>query len=481
MALRDYFTLGGVEIANHVRLAKYLEAESVGSPLTSAGACVCPTLTAEMLGDEPYVDPAADEAPWYDPNVPASEEFAGLMVLSIEGLDENPVKRNITNAVTGGGVLGPARTLPRTIVVTGILLGATCCGVEYGLHWLTEALQGCAGQQCDGDCMEVYACCPDEEQTELCFQEEQRRTLRRVALVDGPTVTERNGDGCTSGECSTGADILTVEFTLVAATPWLWTDLVPVLESRLPLDESETCITWCLKGETGDDEGLICFDVTESCPAGTTAAPVVDTTCTGLTWPVEEPDPNDPCSKTCRLAACVDDTATCRDAMCTPPTPPTIAQLDTCYCVPLAVERQCCDVDLTDCPTWSVDTPVINVRSGSKDLRNLTVTIFERTVDETDLTCEEIADAKRCNPLATFFIGYVPKGGAVTIDGQIGRAIVECSGICESSPDVYGADGGPLTFPQLNCSSYVVCMESDVSNPPAKDALFKLGLSGRGY
>lgn len=476
MALLDYFTLGGVELANAVRLNAYLQADSVGSPLTQASVCVCPTLTAEMLGDEPYTDPAADDAPWYDPAVPESEDFAGFLVLSMEGLDEFPVARSVTNAITGGGVLGPARVLPRTIVVTGILLGATCCGVEYGLHWLQEALQGCAGQACDGDCMEVYACCPDEEMTEQCFTETHRRTLRRVALVDGPHVTERVGNGCQAGECSSGADILTVEFTLVAATPWLWTESLPVLEARPPLDTGTECVTWCIKGETNNNG--FCVDVSDECPAGSTAAPVTDAACTGLTWPVED---TSACDATCRFAVCNVTTETCSESKCQPPTPPTVAQLDTCYCLPLAVERQCCDVDLTECPAWSVDTPIINVRSGSTPLRNLTITIYERTDDEDALTCEQIADLKRCSPLASYIITYIPAGGAVTLDGQIGRAIVECGGICETSPDVYGLDGGPLTFPQMNCSMYVVCLETDISNPPAADALFKLSLSGRGF
>lgn len=478
MALLDYFTLGGVEIANAVRLNAYLKAEAVGSPLSQASVCVCPTLTAEMFGDEPYVDPAADEAPWYDPAVPESEEFAGFLVLSMEGLDDHPVARSVTNAITGGGVLGPARVLPRTIVVTGILLGASCCGVEYGYHWLQEALQGCAGTSCDGDCVELYACCPEDEMTELCWKETHRRTLRRVALVDGPRIIERVGDGCTAGgECSSGADILTVEFTLVAATPWLWTDSLPVLESRLPLDTSTSCITWCIKGET--DTSTLCVDTVDSCSGTGIGAPVVNATCTGLTWPVD--DEPDPCTAICRFAPCVDSRETCSDNRCQPPTPPTVALLDTCYCLPLAVERQCCDVDLTDCPAWSVDTPTINIRAGSKDLRNLTITIYERTEDEDALTCEEIADQKRCSPLAAYIVTYVPASGAVTLDGQVGRAIVECGGICESSPDVYGLDGGPLTFPQMDCSRYVVCLETDVSNPPAADALFRLSLSGRGF
>lgn len=105
--------------------------------------------------------------------------------------------------------------------MTGILLGATCCAVEYGLHWLGQALQGCTGSACGGDCVTMFNCCPGEEETAAAFNERHRRTYRRVALVDGPTVTTSDGDGsCTVGQRSIGADIITVEFVLVAATPW---------------------------------------------------------------------------------------------------------------------------------------------------------------------------------------------------------------------------------------------------------------------
>ncbi|WP_328434592.1 hypothetical protein [Streptomyces sp. NBC_00425] len=475
MALLDYVTLGGVEIVNHVRLNAYLDAESVGSPLTSATACVCPTLTSANLSeDTAYTKPAEDPAPWYDAAVPESTEFAGVLLLSIEGLDENPVKRSVTNAISGGGVLGPARVLPRTLVFTAVLLGSTCCGVEYGLHWLTEALQGCAGNECDGDCMEILSCCPDEELDHLCLMDGYRRTLRRVALVDGPRVLERVGEGCTVGECSTGADILTVEWTLVAATPWLWTDPVTMIETKPPIDASTECITWCIHGQNGKAN---CVDLVASCPNGSIGVTPVDS-CTGLAWPVDETV--DECDSTCRLKPCTDATASCADPMCMTPTPPTVAELSTCYCLPLAVERQCCDMDLSECPAWSTDGVIINVRAGKTDLRNLTITIYERTDDQAALTCEQVANASRCDALASYTIRYIPAGGAVVIDGQTNRATVECAGVCETSPDVYGADGGPLTFPSLNCASYVICMESDVQYPPADDALVLLSVTGRG-
>lgn len=471
--LTDFFSLGGVEVANAVRLAAYLK--SVGSPLDSVGTCFCPTLTPEMLGDEEYTDPAADDAPWYDANLPDSADFAGLLLLSVEGLDDYPVRRTVTNALTGGGVLGPARALPRTLVFTGLLLGATCCGVEYGLHWLSEVLQGCAGTRCDGDCLTLYTCCPGEELTEDCFNDGYRRTLRRVALVDGPQVIARNGTGCTAGECSKGADVLTVEFTLVAATPWLWTDPVPVIEVAPPRDESSTCVTWCIEG--GADGTTVCLDLVDSCPAGSVAVSQTGAAC-DLAWPVD--DEPDPCDATCRLADCTDPAALCADPMCQTASPPTVETPVTCYCLPLAVERQCCDIDLSECPAWSVDTPIFTVRAGSSELRNLTITIYERPPGTGAMTCEDIADAQRCSALSQFHIAYIPANGAVILDGQTGRATVECGGTCESSRDVYGADGGPLTFPTMGCATYVVCLETDVEHPPASDALVLLSVSGRG-
>ncbi len=430
-------TLGGVEITNAARLETYLQ--TVGSPLTVASVCRCETLTAEIVGDLPYTTPAEDGAPWYDPDVPESGEFAGLLVLSAEGLDAHPVRRSVTTAVRGGGTIGPARVMPLTITVTGVLFGATCCAVEYGLHWLSEVLTGCTSGECEGDCLTLFNCCPGEGQDAEEFTARHRRSIRRVALVDGPTVVERRGDGCGNGQCERGADMITVEFVLTAATPWRYTDTVPVLEVPPPVDLSPGCVTWCLHGA---EEG---------------------------------------CDGPCRLAECTDPTAGCADPLCRPPAPPRPTSPETCFCEPLAVVRECYDVDLSDRPAWSVDVPMITVRAGSRDLRNVTFAFFERSPNHEDMSCEEIADFDRCTPTAVYTVRYVPAGGALTIDGQTGRATVECGGRCETSPDVYGVDGAPPTWAPFGCASYCLCVTSDVQNPPAPDAMITFGVSGRGY
>ncbi|WP_327385079.1 hypothetical protein [Streptomyces sp. NBC_01207] len=442
----DYMALGGVEIANTTRLNQYLGPDGVGSPLTSFGACVCPTLTAEVLGEEDmvYTTPAGDMAPWYDPDVPASEEFAGLMILSVDGMDTNPVTRSYTTAISGGASIGPRRVQPRVITVTGILLGSTCCGVEYGLHWLGEALAGCVSGECDGDCLTVFSCCPGEEGlTPEEFNDRYRRTVRRVALVNGPTVVSRQGTGCKSGECTLGADIITVEWTMVAGTPWLYTDAMPIMEVPAAPEETDACVTWCLVERGGE--------------------------------------PGTGCDGCCRLGTCPDPALSSTDAACQLPTPPPSPQApDSCYCLPLAATRMCYEMDLTDRPDWSVDVPMITVRAGRNDVDRVTISFFERSPDHDTLTCDQISDLDRCDAHSVYTIQHVPAGTALTIDGQIGRAVVECGDVCETSPYVFGQEGSPPTFKAFDCATYCVCIETDSLFPPGDDALITIAMSGRG-
>ncbi|MEV5205453.1 hypothetical protein [Streptomyces sp. NPDC053720] len=69
----------------------------------------------------------------------------------------------------------------------------------------------------------------------------------------------------------------------------------------------------------------------------------------------------------------------------------------------------------------------------------------------------------------------------MTLDGQVGRASVECFGQCESTTDAYGRDGGPLNFPSLTCDRYCVDVVADAVVTPADDATVKVSLSGREY
>ncbi|WP_433341747.1 hypothetical protein [Streptomyces sp. CA-253872] len=478
--LEHYLTLGGVEIANHARLRAYLE--TVGSPLSAPTVCACDTFDGDLLGEEPYTDPATDDAPWYDPDIPESAEFAGLMVLSVDGMDDNPITRTASTAVAGGAAFGGRRVQPLTITITGVLLGATCCGVDYGLAWLREALAGCDGGGCGGDCLTFFQCCPSDDVTgEDEFRERYERTIRRVALTSGPTPTARAGSGCSAGECSTGADMITVEIVLTAATPWAWTAPVPLLDVAVPGDDGE-CIVWCVHDRNAPPPTPpVCLDLDEAgpCAPGAVVVPFDGACESDVSWP-DSDDAEHPCA-TCRLAACPDSADMCTDPGCSIPDPPVAPPPATCFSRALAVNSVSYELDLSDWPRHFGAAPLIEVHAGARDLRRLTVTFFERRTPHTGLTCEEVAVVERCNPAAVFEVGFVPAGGMVLLDGQVERAFVTCRGRCGPSPDAYGRDGGPLAFPLLTCDRYCVMVEQDAISPAAEDARVVLSLSGRGY
>ncbi|MGW2100349.1 hypothetical protein ACWCPX_22125 [Streptomyces olivaceoviridis] len=439
--LVDYVTVGGVEVVNHARLRQYLR--TVGSPLTSgADICGCETLTSKVLDPDglPYTTPDDPLTPaeWYDPDAPESVEFAGVLLLSIDGIDDYPVERSVSTAVTGGGSIGPARVQPRQMTFTAILLGSTCCGVEYGLQFLKAALQGCTGSQCGGDCVEMYACCPGEEMTREEFNAAHRRTFRRVALTSGPKVTGRNGDGsCAGGTCSMGADIIQVEWTMTAASPFAYTDPVELLDVGLPTDTDGECIQWCVH------------------PPGGAA-------CTG-----------------CRLAACVDAEDSCADPSCASAAPPVPSAPVTCFCNALAVNEAVYEIDLSGRPGWMDDVAQITVYAGSTDLRRLTISLFQRTSADEGLTCEEVAEKKRCEPYAQWTVSYLAAGSELLLDGQTGRAAVYCGGECAPATTVFGRDGAPPSWPVLDCAEYCLLLETDSFEPPAADTRLSLAVSGR--
>jgi hypothetical protein len=441
--LLDYLELGeDEEIINLTRLQAYLD--NVGSPFTTGAAlCSCDTLTAAMLGQNtPYNTPATDPAPWYDPAVPESALFLGLLPLSVTGLDDDTGVRSVVNAVGGGGSLGPRRKLPRVITITALVVAASCCAAEYGLFWLSQTLQGCCGGSgCDGDTLRMYNCCPDATMTRQQWIDNHRRTLRRVALTSGPTVISRDGSGtCARGTCGANGDQIVVEFTLTAASPDWWTEQRPAIDAALPVGGTGACIKWCLP--------------TDVSPA---------------------------CQGPCAFAPCVSVSTCGTDPRCAAPEPPEVTGPEPCFCVPLAFERSCFTLDLSARPGWSDDVPTITITAGSTDLRGVRVSIFERVPGSTE-TCDSVADNNACHPVFQAYVTYVPANGVLTIDGQTGRSLVRCSGACNPATTVFGtSDGGPLTITPLSCANYCLCVEVSQQETTSVGSSISVTLSGRGY
>lgn len=156
--------LGGTEIVNDSRTTAYMRNGIKPGTMQVTGDCGCGSVLQLAGCDSEYTTPAEDEAPWYDPAIPESAEFAGFLTTEFEGLSST-YTRSITESIADGATLGRSRFGSRTLSWKGYLFGSSCCGVAYGLRWLGKTLQGTknCGNNCFGDDLELLVCCPTIE------------------------------------------------------------------------------------------------------------------------------------------------------------------------------------------------------------------------------------------------------------------------------------------------------------------------------
>lgn len=193
------------------------------APQDGGAQCACDTLT---LGyDDSWTELRTwlgegggcylpQEAPWYNPSVPASAEFVGVWVMSVEGLDALPVSRDINDAVCGGGVAGPVRTPARELDFDVLVIGCTNAGARYGLSWLSRTLRTAQRSGVDMEFLDAHPQDTSESPDALA------RRMHRVVLTSAPTVSETSGHG--GGNQHRQASVLRADFTLTALDPYVW-------------------------------------------------------------------------------------------------------------------------------------------------------------------------------------------------------------------------------------------------------------------
>lgn len=430
MAAIDYLCLGGIEIANNARTVAY--ARNGLKPHTmQIRDCGCGDLAA-ILGDPEYRLPALDtESPpaWVDPAVPESWDFAGLLVTGIDGLDSAPMTREVTDRTGDGAVIGRRRYGPRSIVVTGLLIGGSCCAIDYGMRWLGSALRGSmvcgAGAGCSGDDLRFLSCCPDicEDSPGFTSYEECAepywRTLREVALTSPLEKTGTVGASCT---CCRGCPAAEVQFGLTAGRPHAL---------REPITVTAAGESW-----TADDTESAC-----------------------VTW-LSEPCPDDPEGCGPGAPSCLD--AALAEMGCAPTAPPALpVPVNPCSCEPLTRRRHCVSIPssvLT--PIWSDVVADLAIYAGSATLRGVRVRFFPNPlglgIDQLD----------PCGWCAEINAAVIPASATLRVDGTRRAVTVTCPGTDEvpASGAVTGAGGAPYSWPVLDCGvPYIACFEADAA------------------
>lgn len=198
--MEGFLCVGGIEIANPCRTLAYLR--SLGNaclpapPGPAEDCCCCPDWAPLLSGpglivppgatlvapdtvpavETGYLTPAEDDAPWYDPAVPASADVLGVWI--DEWSTPTPWARTMRPTLRGGA-LGPGRLGPREITVTGRVYTRSAAATQYARTWLFEAMAGdpCAGS-CDLPDLVLWRHC-DTAQT----PGDGKRTIKRVGLT----------------------------------------------------------------------------------------------------------------------------------------------------------------------------------------------------------------------------------------------------------------------------------------------------------
>lgn len=146
MAYNGWVMFNGTELVNVSRTAQLAKALGINTVRVQPNSV---QWIQAALGEPDYDD--VTEAPWYDPDVPASAEFAGILPLDFAGLNDSSASSTPVEYIGDGGNLGRLRSSTLAIVVSGVLVASTQRGIEYGKRWADRILRGtstkpnCAG------------------------------------------------------------------------------------------------------------------------------------------------------------------------------------------------------------------------------------------------------------------------------------------------------------------------------------------------
>lgn len=414
-----FLSLSGNEVINNSRAATY--AAALGITAVECGQC---DGLANALWDEPYSSPDQDDAPWWDPTVPDSKEFAGLIGLEITGISKTTGRRDLVPLTSDGAALHPLRRSHREIQVRALALAKTDCALSYGYSWLASVLRGgLCSPGCSGDQLCFFTCCPPcADDPALECADPYLRTLFNVGLLTMDEPVDQ--------KAISGGWMSTVTFTLAAGNPSIYREPTLVVSSAQPGGE-------VIAGYDPD----VSVDCTE------------DINCL-----VDNRPPTSPEWPACPVPP----------APILPPVP-----VDACFPIgTFTANRNVFTLPSGLVPIWGEKVPYLVIKAGSQRLERIIIRWYG---NPTDRDCDDALDP--CSACAEVNIAYIPARSTLTIDGRTETAFVDCPGgpgLNTAEPQLYGPGGTPFTWPVFNCADSL-CLEVIVKDSTlAPDALIEI-------
>lgn len=436
MAWEGYFTIGDgadeVEIINVARTEAYAAATNLRwfSPVYNSA------LLGATLG-QTYVDPAADPAPWYDPDDPASPEFFGFYPLDVAGIEDSSRTSDVVQSTEDGGIPGRLRFATKSPVFNGVLIASSARGAEYGFRWLSRAvtmrpclpgaLPNFVGNTLhylnvdpskDPGCA-IWVDNPPEPGTEPPILSLFERTLRKFKVTVGPRpMAKRN--------TSDGGAVWNVQMT-ASAGPWEYG------APRLILD-----------GMTGGGADPYA-DGIEGGIYDTDGAVAVDVACPDPSWsPIYSP-------------------------YCPPlASPPAVPDVDSdCFDVPTSWWRYRASLPKAYIPLWGDAVPVVSITAPDTDVTLLRMR-FWADLDDSGIPVD-------CTWIGDYVINYIPADTTLVFDGVAEAVYVidpETGDQRRADGLIAKSDGSPFDWPRLTCGyGYIVTfdLEDDTTPVPTID------------
>lgn len=402
--------LGCVPIVDNERTNAYVQwAREEGK--FGAGCCTDMMLNFCDLDSPtiPYTNPADDGVCWFDPDIPESEDFLGLWVVDLDGLENDGYQRGTTDIGGEGSVFNRPIRPGKVLTFSVMLLGASCCGLDYGRNWLANVLrgQGCAhgvnriSDSCGTTEIRIRTCCPEEG-----MADDGIRTFPSSSLTAGVS----RSDGDRRDKCCCNYRMYT--FVVTTGTPDAFGSEVDVCSNEL------------------NPEIIFCRD-----------------------W--------DGCEDVVVTEPCIDPTG-CGDLFIDAFASPSLR--DDCYCPPLEQTINCCCIDefLTGSSERAI---IVDLFAGSNPAdpiftqagaRNIEVVFFE---NPKNLPCPETQEEyvyfrDNVPVCARVTVGFIPSASQLKIDGRTGEAFNICGGIVIP---VYDGVEGDLKKLRTGCVPIVVC------------------------
>jgi len=203
MAYDGWLLYGGVELVNLSRTAQLAEAMGIDIMWTEPSAV---QWIEDALGGDDY--DLVSTAPWYDSGAPASAEFAGLVPLSISGLDDSTKEAGTIEYITDGGSSTGSRSKTKALVANFAVIASSERGAHFGKRWLDRVLAGTPDRTfCSGSELKYF-----EYRREDGKPTPDRKHLRNVSLTRGTSVTRKRYTHC--------AAMWLVTFTWTANDPF---------------------------------------------------------------------------------------------------------------------------------------------------------------------------------------------------------------------------------------------------------------------